>query len=243
MADRKLVACIGYTLRLAQRQKEIDVAGHLWHGLYSLTKTTNVTVRIKKPISLYSALGFSDMMSESISTVLVDDAPSQGCDPSIQTQSKMQTSTVVDVDSSALRSGAFLHEKSSDKGNPDNEGCFVQARGELDCRESATQTELEVISRPQFELIMDGMKKQVENLSAQVAQLSHSVGEPISTRIMSRCEPSAEASNVSSSVVMPWLPHMTLEEVQARAYAKKVDDRSRRRQQRLQSLGKCADNT
>ena len=239
MADRKLVACIGYTLRLAQRQKEIDVAGHLWHGLYSLTKTTNVTVRITKPISLYSALGFSDMMSESISTVLVDDAPSQGCGPSIQTQSKMPTSTVVDVDSSALRSGAL-----TDKGNPDNEGCFVQAHGELDCWESATQTEVEVISRPQFELIMDDMKKHVENLSAQVAQLSHSVGEPISTRIMSRCESSAEASSdVSSSVVMPWLPHMTLEEVQARAYAKKVEDRSRRRQQRLQSLGKCADNT
>ena len=88
---------------------------------------------------------------------------------------------------------ALGHAESSGKGNSDNEGCFVQGHEKLDCRESATQTEVEVSMMPR-----------VANLSEQVAQLSQSDGEPISTRIMSRCESSAETnSEVSSSFVLP----------------------------------------
>jgi len=57
MADHKLIACVGYSLRLAVRQRLNVAAGHLQHGLYALV---NDNQRPKHPICLYSALGFDE---------------------------------------------------------------------------------------------------------------------------------------------------------------------------------------
>ena len=84
------------------------MAGHRWHGLYSLTGKSDKDGQVS-----------ASKTSGGISTVLVDGAQSPVCDPSIQTQSEMQTPTVGDGYSAALR-----HAESSGKGN---EGCFVQA--------------------------------------------------------------------------------------------------------------------
>eukprot|EP00438_Fugacium_kawagutii_P009924 Skav216417 [mRNA] locus=scaffold457:661440:662060:+ [translate_table: standard] len=58
MADRKLISCIGYSLRLAKRNGRIDAAQHLWRGLYSLAKPEGeCTVR---PLCLFAALGLDE---------------------------------------------------------------------------------------------------------------------------------------------------------------------------------------
>ena len=59
MADRKLISCIGYSLRLATKQGRVSIAQHLWHGFYALTQEQNENecVSIARPLCLYSALG------------------------------------------------------------------------------------------------------------------------------------------------------------------------------------------
>ena len=52
MARRKLISCIGYSLRLATKQGRVSIAQHLWHGFYALTQEQNENecVSIARPL-------------------------------------------------------------------------------------------------------------------------------------------------------------------------------------------------
>lgn len=56
MAQRKLISCIGYSLRMAIKLGHDGTAEHLWHGLYAASSHEVVRTETKK-LSLFSALG------------------------------------------------------------------------------------------------------------------------------------------------------------------------------------------
>jgi len=96
MADRKLISCIGYSLRLAKRHNHEVAVSHLSQGLYSLAQGGACSV---KQISLYSALGFDEATADDEprddtafgNHLLLFGAGTQVYDKSTQTESQMMT--------------------------------------------------------------------------------------------------------------------------------------------------------
>lgn len=58
MVDRKLISCVGYSLRLAKRSGQEVAAEHLWHGLNCLIQ--GKTECSGRPLCLFTALGFDE---------------------------------------------------------------------------------------------------------------------------------------------------------------------------------------
>ena len=82
MMDRKLISCVGFCLRIAQRQGKQSTVEHLWHALYSLTGDDDEQP-LKQPLCLYAALGLDTCLASAASSTQVNAAPSAMVDSDV----------------------------------------------------------------------------------------------------------------------------------------------------------------
>eukprot|EP00438_Fugacium_kawagutii_P028135 Skav213015 [mRNA] locus=scaffold2312:166882:167694:+ [translate_table: standard] len=130
----KLIACIGYSLRLAQKSGQTTTIDHLWHGLYSLTRQDEP---VKQPLCLYTALGLDQ------DVVMNQHPTSSSC---------AQSATLaLGGDLIPLQHCPHIH-LSAAPARPTAQGC---------CN-VATQTEVGMISMPDFEAFLARFTKDVE---------------------------------------------------------------------------------
>jgi len=79
--DRKLISCVGYSLRIAQRQGKQSTVEHLWHALHSLTHDDEHP--LKRPLCLYAALGLDIGLTSTASSTQVNAAHSAMVDTDV----------------------------------------------------------------------------------------------------------------------------------------------------------------
>ena len=208
MANRKLTSCIGYSLRLAKRQNNTAAARHLWQGLYSLTHDDGEGPRT--PLCLFSALGLEETC---------------GVEKRESTESSPMCHGTLHAPGQSAKLARTDLRTNVDADAAAGQDCIsATSRTKFDCTETSTQTETDMISRPDFELIMGNIMEQMDSLRLQLTILGPQTGEdPDPSSCKLDTQPSS--SNVDDCDVIPAASVQsvptTLEELRAQRHAQR----------------------